>query len=174
MRIPFLTALLLFVVTTAAAGQVLPIPRDNTRADLRRFRAESLRGAQDVLTQWSAAWGRDDARTAADLHTKDGRLQLPDQAAPVEGTRAVEEALSTHLPQVGRLSLSLLDGEASGRLVYLYGRYHSEPQPGAPADAAASPTGSYIALVQSQGRSWRIRALLFYAEPTGAAVVSLP
>ncbi|HEV2146111.1 MAG TPA: nuclear transport factor 2 family protein [Longimicrobiaceae bacterium] len=175
MRIPLLkVVLLLCFAATSAAAQVLPIPREDPQADRRRFRAESLRGAQEALIRWTAAWAGQDARAAAALHTEAGHLLLPGQTAPVQGARAIEQTLSAYLAQAGPLSISLVDAEAGGNLVYMYGRYYYEPRPGVSDAAPPLTTGSYVAILQQRGRDWRIRSLFFLAEPIGEAVESLP
>ena len=169
MRIPlFAVVLLLFLGASPSVGQSLPFPKNDTNADLRRFRAESIRGAQEALTQWSAAWARDDAQAAAALHTEGGRLLLPGQPSPAEGSRAIQQALAGQLPQVGPLSLSLTEAEVGGGLVYMYGRYYYESGPGASEAASAAASGNYAAVLQQRGRSWRIRAFFLLPEPLPA------
>lgn len=165
-RTAVLASCLAAMVATSAAGQVLPVPKDDSGSALSRFRAESLRGAQGALAEFTAAWTRDDSTAAAALFTQSGPLLLPGQATPLSGPRAVEQALSKHLQEAGPLAVSLEDADVGGRLVYISGRFYQERRIGTP-DTASSPTvGSYMAVLEQHGRGWKIRALFFLAEPS--------
>jgi ketosteroid isomerase-like protein len=176
--------LLCFVVpalflTSALAAQVLPIPQDHFSADQRQFRSAALTASQAALNDFRAAWQANDARATARLMAEDGLLVLPWRESR-QGRRPIQEELSSYLPRAGNLLFSLVDGDVGGDMVYLFGQFHMEARPdgssngssigssngytGGSSGSAASvepAAGSYTAVLQRSGRSWRIRALVF-------------
>jgi ketosteroid isomerase-like protein len=160
-RLSALLALVSLMAAAPGAAQVLPGARSDGDGGRRQYRSESLREAQATLMELTQAWARDDARAAAALYTESAQLLLPGDSAPATGRGAVEQALARHLPGMGPLSFSLGDAEVGGDLLYMSGRYYfPETEKGA---------GTYLVVLQSRGRGWRIRTLFFAEDPAIAS-----
>lgn len=168
--IPF-PALLL---ATGLAAQVQPIPQDHFSADQRQFRSAALTASQAALNDFRAAWQAKDARATARLMADDALLVLPWRESR-QGRRPIQEELSAYLPATGNLLFSLVDGDVGGDMVYIFGQFHMEARSGGSSNgygngssgsaASVEPAaGSYTAVLQRSGRSWRIRALVFTPE----------
>jgi ketosteroid isomerase-like protein len=155
-----------------AAAQMLPIQREDPRAADRAYQAEVLREAQATITDWHQAWARRDARALMRLYTSDALLIVPDASvAPLHGAEAIQAHLEENWAATGNIRFGLAAAEASGRLLYLSGRFFVDGVQAAQRSGASTATtqpqsGTFVAVMQRQGRGWRIRAQIF--RPDGA------
>lgn len=163
---------LLFARESPAAGQVLPFPREDMSTAAREYQAEVLREAQTVITEWHEAWARRDTRALLRLYTSDALLIVPDASvAPLQGGAAIQAHLDENWATTGTIRFGLASAEASGRLLYLSGRFFVEGVQRVASGRTVAPpqprSGTFVAVLQRQGRSWRIRAQVF--RPDGEA-----
>lgn len=177
LRAALFAAAVLFPLTALRGNaQALPTPRDDSDARMSQYRSESLREANAVLEEWRNAWEQDDMRALMRIYDRKALVQLPGEEETLQGAAAVEAALKTRLPAVGRIEFALVDAEVSGNLLYIFQRYLLQ---GAAADSSAAPSPSVtgttaIMMVRERG-GWKIRAQMFLpAAPAAVAAQPAP
>lgn len=159
-----LSLLALFSVLGAGAAraQVLPIPRGpDTKAEMRMFNAESLRGVSSMLAEWRGAWARNDAREAARYYTDDALLLIGD-GKPLRGRQEIERGFTGILATSGVIQVGVDDFVASGNVAYAFGQFWYQGEEG---DGSPAVEGTYVMLFRRDGRSWKIRSQMFSASP---------
>jgi uncharacterized protein (TIGR02246 family) len=127
-----------------------------------QYLAEVYRNVDITLRQWMAAWENDDAAGAAELFIPEGTY-VPAEGGEVRGRARIRESFACRVPRADGIELKMADFAAGGDLAYQAGRFTYRV--GAPADAAAVRTGRYVAVLQQEGKRWRIRSLQEYADP---------
>lgn len=127
-----------------------------------QYLAEVYRNVDITLRQWMAAWENDDAAGAAELFVTDGTY-VPAEGGEARGRSRIRESLACRLPRADGIELKMADFAAGGDLAYQAGRFTYRA--GASSDSAVVLTGRYVAVLQQEGRRWRIRSLQEYADP---------
>jgi len=150
-----------------AHAQVLPTPRDESDARMSQYRTDMLREATTTINAWRDAWAADDVRGLVRLYDRKAMVQFPGDAMNQQGLAAVESALKTRLPAMGRMDLGLLDAEVSGDLMYIFQTYVLEPQDGSMGDPV---TGTSTLVLHHDRGGWKIRAQVFI--PTAQAATA--
>lgn len=156
-------ALFIPLGATSAAAQVNPIQGSNQRQDILQYSAESMQDYQDVVKEWTAAWGREDARRAARLYVDDATF-VPEGGVLVQGRREIEESLRELLPRRQNMQLQISDFEVRGTLLYGLGTY-TYREPAEFNGGMRTVTGTYMTVMQRNGRTWRIRSQIFSPAP---------
>jgi uncharacterized protein (TIGR02246 family) len=157
-----LLGLLLLLAPGALAAQIPGGDIQSPNGWRSQYLAEVYRNVDITLRQWMAAWDNDDAGGAAELFVADGTY-VPPEGGEVRGRARIRESLACRLPRADGIELKMADFAAGGDLAYQAGRFAYRV--GAPADSAAVRTGRYVAVLQQEGRRWRIRSLQEYADP---------
>mgnify|MGYP002780353986 CR=1 FL=1 len=160
-------------VTCAGAGgagaQLLPGDHYDVDAARRADRAAIMTEVQRLLASWQQAWVRGDPRAVARLYTKDALLLLPQQPMAAQGTAAIERALAESLGKGSGVQFGLADAETGDPLLYVAGRFeYALPMVAEPGGGVLEEPevvgGTYLAVLERQGRNWRIRAHIFRAD----------
>lgn len=160
--------LLPFLVPVALAAQIPGGDIQSPTSWRGQYLAEVYRNVDITLRQWMAAWDNDDAPGVAELFTAEGTY-LSAEGVEARGRARIRESFACRLPGADGIELKMADFAAGGDLAYQAGRFTYRV--GAPADSAAVRTGRYVAVLQQEGKRWRIRSLQEYADP-GAPPVS--
>jgi uncharacterized protein (TIGR02246 family) len=160
--------LLLSLVPGALAAQLPGGDIQSPTSWRGQYLAEVYRNVDITLRQWMAAWDNDDAPGVAELFTAEGTY-LSAEGVEARGRARIRESFACRLPDAVGIELKMADFAAGGDLAYQAGRFTYRL--GAPADSAATRTGRYVAVLQQEGKRWRIRSLQEYADP-GAPPVS--
>ena len=127
-----------------------------------QYLREVYRNVDATLRQWMAAWENDDAPGVAELFVADGSY-LPAEGEEVRGRGRIRDALACRLPEANGIEMKMVDFAAGGDLAYQSGRFTYRVD--SAADSAAVRTGRYVAVLQQEGKHWRIRSLQQYADP---------
>ncbi len=152
-------ALLVPFAAAPARAQVALIPDNNMSGEQMRFRAEAMQLATETLNAWRTAWEADDVRALMRLYQRDALLVLPGVGTPSQGARAIEQALQSGLPRMGKVELATVDAAVDDHLLYIYQKFVVEPG----TDAGAAGTATLV--MQREGSRWKIRAQIFSPEP---------
>lgn len=134
-----------------------------------QYLAEVYRNVDITLRQWMAAWDNDDAPGAAELFTAEGTYLAAD-GEEARGRARIRESFACRVPGADGIELKMADFAAGGDLAYQAGRFTFRV--GSPADSAATRTGRYVAVLQQEGKRWRIRSLQEFADPGAPAVTA--
>ena len=132
-----------------------------------QYLTEVYRNVDITLRQWMAAWDNDDATGVAELFTGEGTYLSAD-GEEARGRARIRESFACRLREGDGIELKMADFAAGGDLAYQAGRFTYRA--GSPADSAATRTGRYVAVLQQEGKRWRIRSLQEYADPGAPAV----
>jgi uncharacterized protein (TIGR02246 family) len=144
---------------TPLAAQVNPIQGGNQRADVRQYNVESMLEYHDLVREWSSAWARADVSRTARFYLDDATF-VPEGGVLVQGRREIEESLRELLPKRRDLQLQISDFEVRGTLLYGLGSFtYREPVEGSAGMRTVS--GTYMTVMQRNGRTWRIRSQIF-------------
>ena len=166
-------AFALALTSVGARAQAVPGQGSPNAAEYARYRAESVREAMVVLSEWQSAWTRDDVRALGRLYHPDALVRLPGQAAGVQGRDAVSELLRAHLSELGGMEVEAIDVEAGDQLLYLFQRYTLAPREGSAA-LALSGTCTTVLERATGSSGWRIRSQIFEAAGAETAAASAP
>jgi uncharacterized protein (TIGR02246 family) len=143
----------------AAEAQVIPIHGGNARQEQMLYAAETLQEYQNIIRDWTAAWGRGSARDVARLYLEDATL-VPEGGVILRGRREIVPALDPLLASRRNVRINLVEYEVRGTLFYALGSYtHSEVVDGNGNNR--NVTGMVVTILQRDGRSWRIRSQIF-------------
>lgn len=123
------------------------------------YLAEVFRNVSAVIAQWRVAWENGDAAAAADLFTGQGTFVAAD-GHESRGRGGIRESFARRLRDGSGIELKMTDFYAGGELAFQTGRY-SYPAGGPPRGRS----GRYVAILQQEGRRWRIRSLHQYPDP---------
>ena len=172
-----LLAAAVLVPLTALTGhaQAIPQPRDDSDARMSQYRSEALREASAALEEWRNAWEQDDVRALMRMYDRKALVQLPGAEETQQGAAAVEAALKTQLPTLGRIEFGLVDAEVSGNLLYIFQRFLLQPAATADSAAATGPavTGTTAIVMMRERGGWKIRAQMFIpSAPAGSTAVA--
>ena len=159
---PVLLAVLLLLAPGALAAQIPGGDIQSPTGWRSQYLAEVYRNVDITLRQWMAAWDNDDAPGVAELFTAEGTYLSP-EGEEARGRARIRESFACRLPQGDGIELKMADFAAGGDLAYQAGRFTYRV--GTPADSATTRTGRYVAVLQQEGRRWRIRSLQEYADP---------
>ncbi len=156
-------SLLLSALLSAAAvpvqAQVNPIQGGNQRQDVLQYSVESMQEYQDVVRQWTSAWSRADAGRTARFYLDDATF-VPDGGVLLQGRREIERSLREILPRRRDMQLQISDFEVRGTLLYGLGTFsYREDVEGTGGYRTVS--GTYMTVMQRNGRTWRIRSQIF-------------
>ncbi|MEW5931739.1 MAG: nuclear transport factor 2 family protein [Gemmatimonadota bacterium] len=159
---PVLLGALLLLAPGALAAQIPGGDIQSPGGWRSQYLAEVYRNVDITLRQWMAAWENDDAAGAAELFVAEGTY-VPAEGGEVRGRARIRESFACRVPRADGIELKMADFAAGGDLAYQAGRFTYRV--GAASDSAAVRTGRYVAVLQQEGRRWRIRSLQEYADP---------
>lgn len=159
MRFPTLltlaaTAALLF--PASASAQLPGGSISDVAGNRRAFLSEVLRNVEATVTAWKAAREADDVAAAAALYSDDATF-FPYRGQHYAGRGKLREGLAAQFASEDDFRATMTDFTAGGTLAYYSGDYTYQlrrPGGGEPITAA----GTYILVLERQGRSWRIRS----------------
>lgn len=149
-----------------AAAQRVPGARGaDGRGERQQYASSVLREYSRLIDQWQGAWRSKDLRALTRPYADDAVLLLPGQPA-LEGKDAIEAYFRERLPQLVEARVALNQFDASGSLAYTSGRYllqTTDPQQGAQVS-----TGTYVAVLEGDGRNWKVLSQAFHPDPAEA------
>ncbi|MBV9772980.1 MAG: nuclear transport factor 2 family protein [Gemmatimonadetes bacterium] len=150
--------LLLFAAPRRAEAQIHVLVPEDPRRERSAYTATVLEEFNVTMAEWRAAWEADDAQRIARLYTTDAALLLPAGESPVRGREQIRGALGGLLPCSGGIRTGVEDFHVNGEMAYALGRFEYE------RGGAAPVAGTYVAVLEYQGRRWLIRSQLFRSE----------
>lgn len=163
MRLFGLIMLTLLVAPCSLWAQVLPIPpAPDRQREMQQYNIEVLKHYNSVMSSWRNAWKEQDARALARLYTDDAVL-LPADREPVQGRGAIEAHFRESLDGTRDIQTGVADFSSSATLAVASGRYWQEVE--SEDGGVRRVSGTYMAVLRRDGRSWRIRSQLFRPDP---------
>lgn len=160
---PALLSALLLLLGGGSLGAQIPGGEIQAPNQWRsEYLAEVFRNVSAVLAQWRVAWENGDAGAAADLFTSQGTFVAAD-GHESRGRSGIRESLARRVRDGDGMELKMADFYAGGELAFQTGRYSHRT--GAPGGPPQTRSGRYVAILQQEGRRWRIRSLQQYADP---------
>lgn len=163
-------ALLLAARPDAALAQLIPggAPTD-PRATRRAYLTEVFAPVNATLQEWRSAWENDDVRAVLSLMTEDA-LVAATEGGVAQGRDAIRTEVEKILPVHSGFRTSTLDFTASGEIAYYAGKFtYLVSRPG---EAEMLRTGTFVMVMQHEGRTWRIRSYVEKADPPQTAAVA--
>jgi uncharacterized protein (TIGR02246 family) len=143
-----------------ASGQA-GVPGADTKSRERHvteFLNEVNERTDEVMAEWVAAWGGDDAGALAEVYTEDAVVFLP-EGQPVQGRPLIAELFTQTLPTLGAVRVSQMDFDASGLMAFVVGPFSYEVR--AEDGFSWQETGLHITVFVREGAKWRIRSQVF-------------
>lgn len=146
-----------------AAAQRLPAAKPvGGRVERQRYSSEVLREYSSLIDTWQGAWRSKDLDALTEPYTDDAVVMLPGEPA-LEGKAAIEAFYRDRLATLVEARVALDQFDASGSLAYTSGRYLL--QTGAEGEEAHVSTGTYVAVLVTDGRSWKLASQAFHPDP---------
>jgi ketosteroid isomerase-like protein len=149
------------LISAAPASGQAGVPGADTKSrerHLTEFLHEVNERTDEVMAEWIAAWGRDDAGALAEAYTEDAVVFLP-EGQPVQGRPLIAKLFAQSLPPLGAIRVSQMDFDASGLMAFAVGPFSY----GVRAEDGLSwqETGLHITVFVREGAEWRIRSQVF-------------
>lgn len=171
-RFVALSALTLAALWAApAAAQRIPggKPVDG-RVERQRYASEVLREYNSLIDSWQGAWRTKNLDALTRPYTDDAVVMLPGEPA-LEGKDAIAAFYRDRLATLVEARVALDQFDASGSLAYTSGRYLLQTLD--ERNEAQVSTGTYVAVLVTDGREWKLASQAFHPDPveeTGGAV----
>jgi uncharacterized protein (TIGR02246 family) len=146
-----------------AAAQVNPIQGGHQRQDVMQYNVESMQEYQNIVREWTTAWSRSDIRRVSRLYVDDATF-VPVGGEMLLGRQEIEESLRELVPRRRDMQLQISDFEVRGTLLYGMGTFTYRESLDGEA-GSRTVTGTYMTVMQRNGRTWRIRSQIFSPAP---------